>query len=149
MTKILNSLLYKETGGILMLLNFLKQVKDKRNDKGKKYDLGHILFFSILAVASGANSFPKVVAFIDDKFWQFDELFDMGWTKAPTGSGIKRISYTIEPEELKKSFIKYFLEVAKVNENELIEVFAADGKTLRGSFDKFNDKNAVHSAFNN
>lgn len=126
-----------------MLLDFLKQIEDKRNDKGKSYDLGHILFFSVLAAASGADSFPKIATFIDDKFWQFDEIFNMGWTKPPTESGIRKIFYTIEPGELEKSFRKYISEVANINESKILEAFAADGKTLRGSYDHMKNQKAV------
>jgi hypothetical protein len=126
-----------------MLLDYLKQVEDKRNDKGKSYDLGHILFFSVLASASGADSFPKIAAFIDDKFWRFDEIFNMGWIKPPSESGIRKIFYTIDPIELEKSFRKFFLKVSKLNESELLEVLAADGKTLRGSYDHMKDQKAA------
>jgi hypothetical protein len=126
-----------------MLLNYLNQVVDKRKGQGKQYHLGYILFFSLLAVLSGADSYPKIAAFIDDKFWQFDEIFNMGWVKPPEKSTIRKIFYTINYEDLEDKFRKYFNEVSKLDKLADSNILAADGKTLRGSFDHLKDQRAT------
>lgn len=47
-----------------MLESFLFNIKDNRRKQGRRYELGHILLFSILGVLSGANSYRKVKKFI-------------------------------------------------------------------------------------
>jgi hypothetical protein len=126
-----------------MLLDYLNQVADKRKKKGKQYQLGFILLFSLLAVLSGADSYPKIAAFIDDKFWQFDEIFNMGWVKPPEHSTIRKIFYKVYDEDLEQMFRKYFNEIANPDILTETGVLAADGKTLRGSFDHVKDQRST------
>ena len=126
-----------------MLLNYLNQIVDKRKGNGKQYHLGYVLFFSLLAVLCGADSYSKIAVFIDDKFWQFDEIFNMGWIKPPEKSTIRKIFYTINYEDLEDKFRKYFNEVSKLDKLTDTGTLAADGKTLRGSFDNMKDQRAA------
>ena len=126
-----------------MLLEYLNQVEDKRRGQGKQYHLGFVLFFSILARLCGADSFPKIAAFIEDKFWLFDEMFNMGWVKAPESSTIRKIFYKIDHEDLEDKFRKYIQDVMKLNKLSSSNVLAADGKTLRGSYDHMKDQRAT------
>jgi len=56
-----------------------------------------------LAVLSGADSYPKIAAFIDVKFWQFDEIFNMGWARPPESSTSRKIFYKVVLLNLKGS----------------------------------------------
>ena len=47
-----------------MLESFLFQVTDHRRKQGRRYELGHILLFTILAILSGADSYRKAQKFI-------------------------------------------------------------------------------------
>jgi hypothetical protein len=47
-----------------VLKSFLFKVKDHRRKQGRRYELGHILLFTILAILSGADSYRKVQKFI-------------------------------------------------------------------------------------
>ena len=40
-----------------MLQNFLFKIKDHRRAQGRRYQLGHILFFSVLAILSGGDNY--------------------------------------------------------------------------------------------
>ncbi|MBC8264740.1 MAG: transposase family protein, partial [Anaerolineales bacterium] len=42
-----------------MLQSFLFKIKDHRRKQGRRYQLGHILLFSIFAILSGATSYRK------------------------------------------------------------------------------------------
>lgn len=126
-----------------MLLDYLKQVEDKRKGEGKQYHLGYVLFFSLLAVLCGANSYPKIAAFIEENFWVLDGIFNMGWVKPPENSTIRKIFYKVNYEDLEDKFRRYFKEVANLDNLADTSVLAADGKTLRGSFDHMKDQKAV------
>ncbi|MCP4416002.1 MAG: transposase family protein [Chloroflexi bacterium] len=47
-----------------MLHSFLFEIKDHRRKQGIRYQQGHILFFTILAILSEATSYHKVRQFI-------------------------------------------------------------------------------------
>ena len=59
-----------------MLRNFLFKIKDQRRKQGRRYALEHILFFSILAILSGADSYRKIHQFIVARYDILAELFD-------------------------------------------------------------------------
>lgn len=141
--KIGHASINKKWGYGLMLLDYLTKIEDKRKGQGKQYDLGFVLFFSLLAVLCGADSYPKIAKFMEEKFWQFDEIFNMGWVKSPESSTIRKIFYKVNYEELENKFRKYFHEVAKLDRLADAGILAADGKTLRGSFDHMKDQKAT------
>jgi len=43
-----------------MLKSFLSEIKDNRRKEGRRYELPHILLFSIFAILSGADSYRKI-----------------------------------------------------------------------------------------
>jgi len=47
-----------------MLKSFLFKIKDHRRRQGLRYELEHILLFSILANLSRADSYQKILKFI-------------------------------------------------------------------------------------
>lgn len=127
-----------------MLLNFLNQIQDQRRPQGKQYQLGYILFFSILAVLCGANSYRGIGRFMEVHFFKLDEMFDMGWVKAPSWCTIKNIIKGLEPELLEKAFRDYSEYLIDDYTKDFKKLIALDGKTLRGSFDNMADKKAIH-----
>jgi hypothetical protein len=50
--------------GIEMLLEILEELQDFRRGQGRQYQIGHVLYFSILAILSGADSYRKIHIFI-------------------------------------------------------------------------------------
>jgi hypothetical protein len=58
-----------------MLESFLFKVKDHRRKQGQRYELGHILLFSILAILSGATSYRKTHTFIVAHYDTLNEIW--------------------------------------------------------------------------
>ena len=131
-----------------MLQSFLFEIKDHRRDQGKRYQQGHILLFSILAILSGATSYRKIEAFIKARYEVLDEIFELGWKRRPAYTTVRDIIQGTSTEELESSFRKHALSLVDESEHQSI---GCDGKVLRGSFDKFNDQKAIQvlSAFLN
>jgi hypothetical protein len=130
-----------------MLQSFLFKVKDHRRKQGQRYQLGHILFFSILAILSGADSYRKVQKFMVTHYDRLDEIFDLNWKRMPAYTSIRDIIQGTSGTELEQSFRQYSQVLA---ESEAEKRFiGCDGKVLRGSFDHFQDQKAVQilSAF--
>ena len=62
-----------------MLQSFLFKIKDHRRAQGRRYLLGHLLLFSILAILSGAVSYRKIHLFIQAHYETLNELFGLNW----------------------------------------------------------------------
>ena len=132
-----------------MLKSFLSKIKDHRRRQGRRYELEHILLFSILAILSGATSYRKIHKFIVAHYDTLNEIFDLNWKRMPSHTTIRDIIQGTSRTELEKSFREYSKELAKNDSGK--QFIGCDGKVLRGSFDHFNDQKAVQilSAFLN
>ena len=130
-----------------MLESFLFKVTDHRRKQGRRYQLGHILLFTVLAILSGADSYRKVQKFIVAHYDKLNERFELEWKRMPAHTTIRDIIQGTSGSELEQSFRQYSESLA---ENEAENLFiGCDGKVLRGSFDHFQDQKAVQilSAF--
>lgn len=132
-----------------MLKSFLSRIKEHRRQQGRRYELEHILLFSILAILSGATSYRKIHKFIVAHYDTLNEIFDLNWKRMPAHTTIRDIIQGTSRTELEKSFREYSQELAKSDREK--QFIGCDGKVLRGSFDHFNDQKAIQilSAFVN
>jgi len=130
-----------------MLQSFLFKITDHRRKQGRRYELGHILLFTILAILSGADSYRKVQKFIVTHYDRLDEIFDLKWKRMPAHTTIRDIIQGTSGPELEQSFRQYSQVLAESDEAK--QFIGCDGKVLRGSFDHFQDQKAIQilSAF--
>jgi len=130
-----------------MLQSFLFKIKDHRRKQGRRYQLGHILLFSIFAILSGATSYRKVHAFIEANYKVLDEIFGLNWKRLPAYTTIRAIIRGTSSPEIEESFRQYSDFLADSDAEKRFVAF--DGKVLRGSFDHFQDQKAIQvlSAF--
>jgi hypothetical protein len=143
-----------------MLIEFLSKINDNRRREGKRYDLPHILLFSIFAALSGADSYRKINQFIDSKFNCLKNSFNLDWKKPPAYTTIRDIIQGLDTNSLEQVFGDYSKELNNKNKSNnyskkdhylnKYQLLSVDGKVLRGSFDNFNDKKAkqILSVFN-
>jgi predicted transposase YbfD/YdcC len=133
-----------------MSKSFLFEIKDNRRKEGRRYELGHILLFTIFAIASGADSYRKVHTFIKGNYEILREKFGLKWKRIPAYTTIRNIIRGLSVSDSEECFRKYSLKLSGLPEEMSNMIFiACDGKTLRGSFDNFQDKKAIQilSAF--
>lgn len=131
----------------LEFLKLLSQIHDPRRAQGKKWQLGPVLLATILAVLSGATSYRKVHGFIETHRKRLNRAFGFGWKKAPAYSAIRTILRGLDPDEVEQVFRRHAAMLSGGDADEDVEalpVVAIDGKTLRHSFDAFNDRKAAH-----
>jgi len=130
-----------------MLKSFLFKIPDHRRKQGRRYELGHILLFTILAILSGADSYRKVQKFIVTHYDRLDEIFDLKWKRMPAHTTIRDIIQGTSGPELEQSFRQYSQVLAESDADK--QFIGCDGKVLRGSFDHFQDQKAIQilSAF--
>ena len=131
------------------LLDLLATVPDPRRAQGKMYSLRHILLFSILGLLSGANSYRAIHSFIDVHLVALRDAFGLHWRRAPAYTSLRAILRRLDAQALEHVFRLHAALLAEHIGCEGVRVVAFDGKTLRGSFDQFEDRAAVHlvSAF--
>jgi hypothetical protein len=127
-----------------MLLKFVKKIKDGRRKQGQRFQLHYIIFFSILAILCGAEGYKDIERFIDVYFKKLCRKFRLKWIKRPAYTTIRNIILGINKDSLEKAFREYTEYLEKLDKSADIKCIAIDGKTLRGSFDHFNDKKALH-----
>jgi hypothetical protein len=130
-------------GGSFMLLEYLNQIKDKRRGQGKKFKLGYIILFSIIALLCNANGPSAIAKFIEIHLERLEEIFGIFWVKSPDASTIRKILKKIDPEELEKAFRDYTQAMEDSRKNTNLRCIAIDGKVLRGSFDKLKDQKSL------
>ena len=131
------------------LLDVLADVPDPRRAQGQLYKLPHVLLFSILAIVTGCNSYRGLVTFIDVHRRRLNAAFGLNWRRAPAHTAVRYILQGLDPAGVEAAFRRHaaLLQAARATPGQ--GSIALDGKTLRGSFDKFNDRAAaqVLSAF--
>ena len=124
-----------------MLESFLFKIKDHRRTQGRRYELGDILLFTILAIMSGADSYRKVQKFIVRHYDKLNELFELEWKRMSAYTSIRDIIQRTRGDELEQRFRENSQKIAKNGDNK--QYIGYDGKVLRGSFDHFQDQKAV------
>jgi hypothetical protein len=126
-----------------MISTFLEDIKDHRRSQGQRYKLEHIILFSIMAFLSNAKSYRDISRFIRVRFEVLREHFGLTWKKAPGYTTVRNIILGVDSEELEACFRGYTQSVIDGANVNSIGSIAFDGKTLRGSYDHFQDKRAT------
>jgi hypothetical protein len=131
------------------LLSLLATIPDPRRAEGKLYQLRHVLLFSIFAMISGANSYRGLRTYFRVHRQRLNEAFGINWKSAPAHTAIRYILHRLSAVEVEKVFREHAAELNGAPAGANARVVAFDGKTLRSSFDSFNDIKArqVLSAF--
>ena len=131
------------------LLDVLSEVPDPRRAEGKLYKLPHVLLFAILAIVTGSNSYRGIVTFIDVHRHKLNAAFGLKWRRAPAHTAIRYIIQGLDPQGVESAFRRHAALLQAAHAAPGHGSIALDGKTLRGSFDRFNDRAAAQllSAF--
>ena len=131
------------------LLDVLADVPDPRRVQGQLYKLPPMLLFAILAILTGCNSYRGIVTFIAVHRHRLNAAFSLQWKRAPAHTAVRYILQGLDPAAVEVAFRRHaaLLQAARATPGQ--GSIALDGKTLRGSFDKFRDRGAaqVLSAF--
>lgn len=125
-----------------MLLDHLKLVEDHRRGQGRRYDLAHVLLFTVMALLSGATSYRDIASFIETHLTTLKRQFGLRWKRCPSYTGLRDILQGVSAESLEAAFRAYSAAVAEsLPVGSLL--LACDGKELRGSFDHMDDRRAA------
>jgi hypothetical protein len=130
-------------------LSHVATIPDPRRAEGKLYQLPHVLLFSILAIVSGANSYRGIRTFIKVHRRNLNKAFKISWERSPAHTAIWYILQGLSTEDVERAFRGHVANLNLAEAGSSVRVVAFDGKTLKDSFDSFNDAKAkqVLSAF--
>jgi hypothetical protein len=122
----------------------LLPIPDPRRAQGKLFDLPHLLLFSLLAVMGGATSYRRIHQFIRTHQARLNAAFGCAWRRTPAYTTVRYALRGLDVESIAPHFRTHAAGLAGE-----AAVVALDGKALRGSLDRFEDRRAaqVLSAF--
>jgi predicted transposase YbfD/YdcC len=102
--------------------------------------LSGIVVITITAVLCGAEGFEVIEEFGNAKYEWFKTFLELPHG-IPSHDTFERFFAALDPKEFRKAFLSWVTEVAQICEGQVIGI---DGKTLRRSHDKSNNKSAIH-----
>lgn len=127
-----------------MLTTFFADVADFRRPQGRRYELEKILLLSVIALLCNAKSYRDISRFIKTKFETINRELCLGWKKPPAYTTIRNIIQGIATQELEAGFRAFTQSMTHYGyDGKSLIHLAVDGKTLRQSFDNFEDKKTL------
>lgn len=124
----------------ITISDYFTNLSDPRVERTKQHLLIDIITIAICAVICGADTWVSIETYgIAKKQWlkQFLELPN----GIPSHDTFARVFARIDPQQFQECFLHWIKSISKITDGEVI---AIDGKTLRRSYDKSNDKAAIH-----
>lgn len=115
-------------------------VKDPRIERTKAHNLLDIIAIALLAVISGADGWEEIEAYGEGKSEWLKQFLELP-NGIPSHDTFSRVFARIDPKEFHESFLDW---LKTVTEKLGVEVIAIDGKTLKGSYDREEEKKALH-----
>ncbi len=146
--------------GYIRLLKAFSEISDPRQDRGKRHLLGEVLFITVVGLIAGANDAEGVSRFCQRNLLWLRQFMQLKHG-VPAHDTILRVLALVVPaviEAIARSWVDEFragygfaaldapLQTGGAQTvAQLREQIAADGKTLRGSFDHAAGQRALHS----
>ena len=95
---------------------------------------------TVVGVLCGADDFVAIARFAQNKKDWFAKFLDLS-NGIPSHDRINVVLAGIKPDEFEKCFLSWITALQQATQGKVI---AVDGKTLRGSFDRADEKSAIH-----
>ena len=129
------------------------QIEDTRRKQGQRYQLSYVLLFAVLALLSNASSYRMMESYVKAHLKLLKRTFKIKWKRFPSYGQIRNILLGISTIQIENAFRHYSKKMASEKKNiptgQKRLYIAFDGKTLRGSMNRFEEHKALHqiSAF--
>lgn len=122
------------------LLRFFEELEDPRMERTKLHSLSDILVITICAVICGADEWTEIELFGKSKRKWFKTFLALP-NGIPSHDTFGRVFSRLDPKQLEQCFQRWMAAMAECTGGQLI---AIDGKTIRRSFNKADNKAAIH-----
>lgn len=123
-----------------LLVNKFRGLPDYRKCKQRKFNVGEILFLSLLAIVSGANGYKDIESWIKLKRLELRKFLGKPFI-VPVENTIRNIFINIDIQAVEKLFEEWSHSISG---SKTLNIVAADGKTMRGSSNKIREEKARH-----
>jgi len=113
------------------LLDRLKELGDRRGERGKRYDLAPVLLLIVFAKLAGEDTPAGIADWVAHRAKDLSAALHLDWARMPHHNTLRRIlALVVEPEELDRVVAAHLASLPGVGTSCLI---AMDGKTVRGT----------------
>ncbi len=123
------------------LLEPFDELEDPRIDRSKRYSLDSLLLLILSAVVSDCQGASEIAHFGLAKLDWFKRHGHFTDDKVPSHDTIGDLLKRLDPKAFAACFARWTARICSITEGELV---AIDGKRLRGSYDRYDGKEAIH-----
>jgi len=116
-------------------------LEDPRKECLVIYELKSLVFITIAAVVSDCDTYIEIAEFAKYKRDWITKYVPLPPGKTPSHDIFGDLYSALSPDKFCECFIQWVSQVSNISEGELVVV---DGKRLRGSYDRFDNKAAIH-----
>lgn len=121
-------------------VSFFEPLEDPRGKQGREHDFLSIVMIAILAVIAGGTGWDDIEIYAESHQAWLEELLELR-NGVPHADTYRRVFALINPESLQNCFLSWIQQIVKKTQGEVI---AIDGKQSRGSYDRNQNKSALH-----
>jgi predicted transposase YbfD/YdcC len=129
-----------ENEHINSLKHHLSNVEDPRIDRKKLHLLEDILLLTVMAVICGCEGWEEIELFGKTRLPFLKEHLSLP-NGLPSHDTIRRVFMRLKPKSFETMFLRWASSLGSSDEADIVSI---DGKTVRGSRDKFHAKKAIH-----
>ena len=122
------------------LLRAFQRMEDPRMDRTRHHKLEDILVIAVFATICGADDWTKMEMFGKSKQKWLQTFLELP-NGIPSHDTFRRVFMLQDPEAFEQCFLDWVAERTEASGGRLI---AVDGKTIRGSLDRANNKATIH-----
>lgn len=121
-------------------MEHFKNIEDPRITRHKLYSLDDMFFITLCAVICGCDSWVAISQFAKMKQSWFEQYLELE-NGVPSHDTFGRVFSLIDPQQFQDCFASWIKTVVR---HVVGDIIAIDGKCLRGSYDKGDNKAAIH-----
>lgn len=115
------------------------EIQDPRVERTKRHLLIDLITLTLCAVIGGAETWEDIELYGNCKYKWFKKFLKLP-NGIPSHDTFNRVFARIDPEQFQKCFLNWVKSISSLVEGEIV---AIDGKTLRHSYDKSDNKKAI------
>lgn len=122
------------------LQSYFRDIEDPRVERTRAHPLLDILVMGILAVIAGAKGWEDIETYALSKQAWLEQFLALP-NGIPCADTFRRVFERIDPQAFERCFQRW---VSALVETVGVQVIPIDGKTLKGSYDREQQKSALH-----